>query len=213
MDTKQRIIPVCYLAVILVISSCGPRQSMEPTLTPESTSTPTSTPEPTSTPTLTPEPTPTPIPPFILASTAFKDGETIPLKYAYLMSGQCHGENYSPPLFWTGTPAGTQSFAVTMYDPDGGNWVHWVQFNIPSDQSDLPEAVGGPSIGIKGVNSFHKVRYGGPCPPSGTHNYVFTLYALDTLLSLSQGATKAQVDAAMQGHILQQAQLTGKRSY
>lgn len=182
---------------------------MEPTLTTEST--PTLIPEPTSTPTLTPEPTP--IPSFILASTAFKDGGTIPLKYAYLMSDQCNGENYSPPLLWTGTPVGTQSFAVTMYDPDGGNWVHWVQFNIPSDQSDLPEAVGGPSIGLKGVNSFQKVSYGGPCPPSGTHNYIFTLYALDTLLSLSQGATKVQVAAAMQGHILQQAQLTGKRSY
>ena len=171
------------------------------------TSTPTLMPEPT--PTLTPVLTSTPIPPFSLTSTAFKEGETIPNKYVYILGGQCNGQNYSPPLSWVGTPVGTQSFAVIMHDPDGGNWVHWVQFNIPSNQSDLPEAVGGPDIGIKGINSFQKVRYGGPCPPSGTHSYIFSLYALDSLLSLSEGATKAQVETAMQGHILQQVQLMG----
>ena len=209
MDTKQRIIPVCFLAAILVISACNLGQSMGPKLATESTSTLPSMPEPTSMPTLTPEPTSTPIPPFTLTSTAFKEGETIPHKYVYGMGSQCNGPNYSPPLSWIGTPAGTQSFAVIMHDPDGGNWVHWVQFDIPGDLSELPEEVGGPDIGIKGINNFQKVRYGGPCPPSGAHRYIFTLYALDTLLSLSKGATKAEVEAAMQGHILQQAQLMG----
>jgi Raf kinase inhibitor-like YbhB/YbcL family protein len=207
MNTKQRIIPVGFLAAIFIILGCGLVKSMEPILIPEAT--PTLMPELALMPTSTREPASTPIPPFTLTSTAFKDGETIPAKYGYIMTGQCSGENYSPPLSWTGTPAGTQSFTVTMIDPDGGNWVHWMQFNIPSEQNELPEEVGGPDIGIKGVNSFHKNRYGGPCPPSGTHKYIFTLYALDTLLSLPQGATKAEVAAAMQGHILQQAQLTG----
>jgi Raf kinase inhibitor-like YbhB/YbcL family protein len=101
-----------------------------------------------------------------------------------------------------------------MYDPDGGNWVHWGQFNIPGNRSDLPEAVSGPTIGTKGINDFGQLGYGGPCPPAGTgiHNYIFTLYALDTTLSLAQGATKAQIDAAMQGHILKQDQLVEYRS-
>ncbi len=207
MNTKQQIIPLCLLAAILGILGCSLAKSIEPTLIPATA--PVSIPETILTPTSASGPNSPPLLPFTLASTAFKDGETIPLKYIYIMVGQCGGENYSPPLSWTGTPAGTQSFAMTMYDPDGGNWVHWVQFNIPGDKTDLPEAVGGPDIGIKGVNSFHKNHYGGPCPPSGTHRYIFTLYALDTLLSLSEGATKVEVDAAMQGHILGQAQLTG----
>jgi Raf kinase inhibitor-like YbhB/YbcL family protein len=193
MDTKQQIIPICFLAAILVVSACSSRQPMELT----------------STPTLIPEPTSTPLPPLSLTSTAFKEGETIPNKYTYMLGSQCNGENYSPPLSWVGTPAGTQSFTVIMHDPDGGNWVHWVQFNIPSDQSSLPETVGGPEIGIKGINSFQNVNYGGPCPPSGTHKYIFTLYALDSLLSLPEGAMKVQVEIAMQGHILQQVQLMG----
>ena len=193
MDIKQRLISICLLAMILVVSACSSGQSMELT----------------STPTLIPEPTSTPLPPLSLTSTAFKEGETIPNKYVYMLGSQCKGENYSPPLSWLGTPAGTQSFAVIMHDPDGGNWVHWVQFNIPNDQIYLPETVDGPNIGIKGINSFQKVNYGGPCPPSGTHKYIFTLYALDSLLSLSEGATKVQVEIAMQGHILQQVQLMG----
>jgi Raf kinase inhibitor-like YbhB/YbcL family protein len=203
---------ICAVVIILasLLVGCGAKPAL-PTATPLPTETlmPTLTSEPTSTSTPEPTSTSTPIPPFSLESAAFKEGETIPNKYAYVLSGQCKGENYSPPLSWVGAPAGTQSFALIMHDPDGGNWVHWVQFNIPNDQNNLPEAVGGPDTGIKGVNSFQKVGYGGPCPPSGTHRYIFTLYALDSSLSLSEGATKAQVDAAMQGHILQQVQLMG----
>jgi Raf kinase inhibitor-like YbhB/YbcL family protein len=146
---------------------------------------------------------------FTLSSPAFKDGEEMNNRYAFSMFGQCSGENYSPALAWTGAPAGTQSFAITVIDPDGNNWLHWLQFNIPAGATGLPEAVGGPDIGIKGKNDFGNLGYGGPCPPSGTHHYVFTLYALDTKLDLKEGAKLNDLTKAMDGHILAQAQLTG----
>jgi hypothetical protein len=99
-----------------------------------------------------------------------------------------------------------------MVDPDGGDWVHWVQFDIPAETTQLAEAAGGPDIGRKGRNDFGELGYGGPCPPAGTHRYVLTLYALDTLLSLSEGASRAEVEAALNGHILEKTQLTGLRS-
>ena len=133
-------------------------------------------------------------------------------KYTYKMGGQCDGENYSPTLAWTGAPAETGSFAVTLVDPDGGNWVHWVQFNIPAEVTSLPETIAGPAVGVKGNNGFYSLGYGGPCPPGGTHHYVFTLYALDTALELDEGATLNAVLAAMEGHILAEAQLTGLRT-
>ncbi|MGQ9681318.1 MAG: YbhB/YbcL family Raf kinase inhibitor-like protein [Anaerolineae bacterium] len=150
--------------------------------------------------------------PFSLTCQAFADGEQIPDAQTYSLPGQCAGPNISPPLSWAGAPGNTQSLAITMVDPDGGGWVHWVQFNIPANATSLPAAANGPAIGIKGVNDFGENGYGGPCPPSGTHRYVLTLYALDTTLSLAEGASKAQVDAAMAGHVLAQAQLTGLRS-
>jgi Raf kinase inhibitor-like YbhB/YbcL family protein len=130
-------------------------------------------------------------------------------RYTYSMFGQCGGENYSPALAWTGAPAGTKSFVITVIDPDGGNWLHWLQFNIPADATSLPEAVGGPEVGVKGKNSFGSLGYGGPCPPSGTHHYIFTLYALDATLDLKEGAQLNDLTKAMDGHILAQAQLTG----
>jgi Raf kinase inhibitor-like YbhB/YbcL family protein len=147
-----------------------------------------------------------------LTSTAFADGESIPDRYTYHLSGQCAGANLSPELTWAGAPAGTQSFAVIVIDPDGGNWVHWLQFNIPGDAASLAEAEAGPDVGIKGQNDFGQSGYGGPCPPGGTHRYIFTLYALDTVLSKAQGATRSKVEQAMTNHILGKAQLTGLRS-
>jgi len=149
---------------------------------------------------------------FTLTSTAFAEGATIPTPYTYYLAGQCAGENMSPALAWTNPPANTQSFAIIMYDPDGGNWVHWVQFDIPAGRAGLMEAAGGPDVGVKGINDFGGLGYGGPCPPSGSHQYIFTVYALDTVLGLSQGATRGQVDTAMAGHILGQATLTGRRN-
>ena len=110
-----------------------------------------------------------------------------------------------PALAWTNPPANTKSFAITMHDPDGGNWVHWVQFNIPAGMTILAEVAGGPDVGVKGLNDFGELGYSGPCPPSGNHHYIFTLYALDAALSLTQGATRGQVDTSMAGHILGQA--------
>ncbi len=144
----------------------------------------------------------------VLTSPAFEQGVAIPRQYT------CQGEDISPALAWTGAPSGTQSFALIMDDPDAPRetWVHWVVFNLPAEQTGLPAAVvpdadlGG---GIQGRNSWRANGYGGPCPPSGTHRYFFTLYALDTVLSLDESATKADVLAAMQGHILAEAQLMG----
>ena len=149
---------------------------------------------------------------FQLTSAAFSEGETIPTRYTYAMGNQCSGENYSPPLSWSDTPAETQSFAMTVVDPDGGNWVHWVLFNIPADVTELKESLAGLGTGTPGMNSFGAAGWGGPCPPSGTHRYVFTLAALDTMLELPENASLDNLTQAMDGHILAQSQLTGIRS-
>jgi Raf kinase inhibitor-like YbhB/YbcL family protein len=145
-----------------------------------------------------------------LSSPAFKDGETIPVKYS------CEGQDVSPPLTWSEPPEGTQVFALIMDDPDapGGVFTHWVLFNLTPDSRDLPEALATqaelPSGTRQGRNDFGRIGYGGPCPPSGRpHRYQFTLYALDQLLDLKAGAAKNQLIGAMQGHILAQGQLTG----
>jgi Raf kinase inhibitor-like YbhB/YbcL family protein len=145
-----------------------------------------------------------------LSSTAFVEGEDIPTRHT------CDGENVSPQLAWNNAPAGTQSFALIMDDPDapGGIFTHWVIFDLPADVRHLPEAVpAGEELdnGARhGLNSFGEISYGGPCPPSGPgHRYQFTLYALDTTLNLPAGASKQQVLDAMQGHILASVTLTG----
>ena len=140
-----------------------------------------------------------------LSSTAFKEGETIPRRYT------CDGDNESPPLAWEGAPPQAKSMALIMDDPDApsGSFVHWVLYDIPPAFSELREGVKG--FGVLGANSYRKVSYNGPCPPHGlVHRYFFKVYALDQLLKLRPGATKADVERAMQGHILDQAQLTGK---
>lgn len=149
---------------------------------------------------------------FTLTSTAFSEGQTIPQKYTYTLTGQCSGQNYTPHLAWSNAPGGVKSFVISVLDPDGGDWIHWVQFNIPASTTSLAEEINGSTTGIKGKNDFGENGYGGPCPPDGTHRYIFTLYALDTTLSLQEGATLSQVNAAMTGHILGQAVLTGLKS-
>ncbi len=145
-----------------------------------------------------------------ISSTVFKEGELIPKKYT------CDGENISPPLAWTSVPSGTKSLALIADDPDAprGTWVHWVLFNIPADAKELSENIPPRSIlnnGARhGTNDFREIGYGGPCPPSGTHRYFFKLYALNAVLALESGATKAQVLKAMEGHILGEGQLMGK---
>ncbi|MGQ9541449.1 MAG: YbhB/YbcL family Raf kinase inhibitor-like protein [Armatimonadota bacterium] len=147
-----------------------------------------------------------------LTSTAFTDGGTIPQKYT------CDGADVSPPLAWDNVPEGTKSFALICDDPDApvGTWVHWVLFHLPADTRNLPEAVPPdkelPNGARQGTNDFRKIGYGGPCPPSGTHRYYFKLYALDTLLDLPAGISKAQLLKAMEGHVLAEGQLMGRYS-
>ena len=144
-----------------------------------------------------------------LTSSAFEHDGFIPEKYAYKMGSQCNGENYSPPLEWNAIPQGTQSFLLTVVDPDGGNWVHWVLYDIPPDTIFLSSEINGPEIGTAGSNDFGKIGYGGPCPPSGIHHYVFTLYALDTMLGLKEGSSLKAVLPHIKDHTLEQTSLTG----
>jgi Raf kinase inhibitor-like YbhB/YbcL family protein len=145
----------------------------------------------------------------VLRSDAFADGGNIPTKYT------CEGDNVSPPLTWSGTPAPARSFALIMEDPDAllGAFTHWVIFDLDPTTSTLGEGVqAAPQLAnsaIQGRNGFGKIGYGGPCPPRGRHHYRFTLYALDNLLRLAPGSSKKQVLGAMHSHILEQAQLVG----
>ena len=140
----------------------------------------------------------------VFTSSAFKEGETIPVEYT------CNGQNISPPLAWTNLPTDTQSLALIADDPDApsGTWVHWVLYNLPPGTNGLP--VGAQNPGDEGINSSRKTGYSGPCPPAGKpHRYFFKIYALDTRLDLDPGAGKADLEQAMQGHILAQGQLMG----
>ena len=147
----------------------------------------------------------------IITSSAFVDGGSIPVIYT------CHGQNISPAFNWSGSPAGTASFALIMDDPDAA-YTHWVVYNLPPDIGGLPEAVpkdeelaiGGiqGKIGSGGIG--YPTGYFGPCPPQNSlHHYRFILYALDKSLDMSEGASKDEVMQAMQGHILAQGQLIG----
>jgi len=151
---------------------------------------------------------------FPLTSTAFAANQPIPIKY----TGD--GADLSPPLAWSGTPAGAKCFALIVDDPDAPTdepWVHWVLFNIPAEARALPEALDkSPGLAnlpgaAQGQNSFAKTGWNGPSPPKGhgTHHYHFKLYALDAPLAIPASATKAQLLAAMQGHILAQSELIG----
>lgn len=148
---------------------------------------------------------------FALSSSAFADGAAIPAKYT------CDGVDVSPPLAWTGAPEGTRTFALIVDDPDApaGTWVHWVLYNLSGVVHALPESVAkAESVlagAMQGRNDFKRVGYGGPCPPPGKpHRYRFTLYALDGPLALDAGVTKADVERALRGHVMAQAQLTGR---
>jgi Raf kinase inhibitor-like YbhB/YbcL family protein len=150
--------------------------------------------------------------PFTLSSTEFFHESAIPAKFS------CDGENISPPLEWGDPPQGTESFVLVSDDPDAprGTWVHWLLYNIPADVRALPEAIppeGELSDGSQhGENSFGRLDYGGPCPPSGTHRYFFKLYALDVILDLEPGANKETLLQAMEGHILAEVALMGTYS-
>jgi Raf kinase inhibitor-like YbhB/YbcL family protein len=146
-----------------------------------------------------------------LSSPAFMHEDEIPARFT------CEGEDCSPPLEWSDVPEGTQSFALIVDDPDAPDpaapkrvFVHWVLFDLPPDKRALSEglAEGLPDEAGVGRNDWGKASYGGPCPPIGRHRYIHKLYALDTPLNLEH-PTKAELEEAMQGHILAKSELIG----
>lgn len=140
---------------------------------------------------------------FSLGSPSFEHNELMPFDYT------CDGNNASPPLEIHNTPKETQSFALIMDDPDApsGVWDHWIKWNIPATTTLVEE--GKEPVGVSGIGTAGDKRYHGPCPPSGTHRYIFKLYALDTLLSLPEGSSKEKLEEVMNKHILAEAHLTG----
>ncbi|GBD24969.1 Putative lipoprotein LppC [bacterium HR30] len=148
-----------------------------------------------------------------IESSAFTHRGAIPSKYT------CDGDDISPPLHWSGVPQGAKSLVLIMDDPDAPDpaaprmtWVHWVLYNLPPDSSGLPEGVKSQALpaGTKeGLNDWKRTGYGGPCPPIGRHRYFFKLYALDRVLPDLGTPTKAQLENAMKGHVLEQAELIG----
>ena len=145
----------------------------------------------------------------VLFSSAFGAGESIPTKYSLF------GDNVSPDLAWDKVPDDTKGFVLICRDPDApsGTFYHWVLFSIPDDVRHLPEGITRtaalPGGGIQGRNSFHRVGYDGPKPPSGTHRYYFELYAIDVKPALTPAATAERVLQAIKGHIKGQANLMG----
>ena len=147
---------------------------------------------------------------FAMSSPSFSNGRKIPTKFT------CDGTDVSPELTWNTPPPGTLSFALIADDPDApvGTWTHWVLFNLSAHTNALPEGITRvdevPSGGRQGRNDFRRIGYGGPCPPPGKpHRYFLKLYALDKMLSLKAGASKQDVEQAMQSHILAKAELMG----
>ena len=148
-----------------------------------------------------------------LTSASFEPGGDIPTKYT------CEGADVSPPLAWSDLPDGTKSLALIVDDPDAPDpaapkmtWVHWVVYNLPPSATGLSENVGSsglPEGALEGLNDWQRTGYGGPCPPIGRHRYFHKLYALDTQLSDLARPTKAELEQAMAGHVLGQAELIG----
>lgn len=145
-----------------------------------------------------------------IESPAFQDGQPIPPVYT------CKGRDISPELALSGVPAGAKALALICDDPDApaGTWVHWVLFDLPASTTTLPEALGKSqhvlNTAAQGLNDFGKLGYGGPCPPPGKpHRYYFKLYALSAALGLKPGASKADVEKAMQGKVLAETSLMG----
>jgi hypothetical protein len=143
-----------------------------------------------------------------ITSSAFSDGALIPIKYT------CDGDDISPPLVWSDIPENTASFVLINDDPDApvGTWDHWILFNLDGKTTELAENVDLSKLaGVQlGHNSWRRNDYGGPCPPYGTHRYFFKLYALDMKLDLPASSSKQDIEKAMTGHILAEAELLGR---
>lgn len=149
----------------------------------------------------------------ILRSSAFDEGADIPIKYT------CLGKDISPPLMWQGVPADCKSQVLIIDDPDAPDpnnpqmtWVHWLVYNIPPEVHGLVEGANAghlPPNTDEGLNDWNNIGYGGPCPPIGKHRYFHKLYALDCFLLGLNKPTKAKLEAAMQGHVIESTQLVG----
>lgn len=139
-----------------------------------------------------------------VASPAFAGGGAIPARYS------CDGADHNPPLRFDRVPAAARSLALIVDDPDApaGTWVHWVVWNIPPEIRELGEN-SLPAGAVEGRNSWQRNRYGGPCPPSGTHRYFFKLYVLDTILALGPATTAAELERVMAGHVIGRGELMG----
>jgi len=150
---------------------------------------------------------------FVLSSSDFVHGGEIASRFT------CEGADVSPALEWIDPPAGTQSFALIVDDPDAPDpaapkmvYVHWVLYNLPPALRVLGQAIEEDALpqGVRqGLNDWKRPGYGGPCPPIGRHRYFFKLYALDTMLPDLQSPTKARLEQAMAGHVLAQSELMG----
>ena len=149
----------------------------------------------------------------ILSTDAFTNNAEIPRNYT------CEGEDVSPYLAWEGVPAEAKSLVLIVDDPDAPDpdapkmtWVHWVLYNIPASANELPQGIEAgelPSGTLQGMNDWRRTGYGGPCPPIGRHRYFYKLYALDEVLPDLGKPSKAELEEAMQGHIIAQAELVG----
>ena len=144
-----------------------------------------------------------------ISSFVFENNGFIPAQYT------CDGPDINPPLNIEGVPEEAKSLVIIMDDPDvpksvreDGNWDHWIVFNIPPDTTQIIE--GQEPVGIHGRGTSGNLKYHGPCPPDGEHRYIFKLYALDIELDLMEGATKKEVEAAMEGHVIEEAKLVGR---
>lgn len=146
---------------------------------------------------------------FQIMSAAFAEGGTIPRLHT------CDGADLSPALEWSGEPEGARSFVLICDDPDApaGTWNHWLLYDVPASVKSLPQGSKPGQVGVSGTNDFGKPGYGGPCPPRGhgPHRYFFKLHAVDVpSLGLRPSARRAELDRAMRGHVLAQAQCMGR---
>jgi Raf kinase inhibitor-like YbhB/YbcL family protein len=147
-----------------------------------------------------------------LISSAFANGASIPATHT------CDGSDLSPPLSWSGAPAATKSLALIVDDPDAPDpaapqttWVHWLLYNLAPDVAGMQQGVTAlPNGTLEGSNDWQRTGYGGPCPPIGRHRYFFKLYALDVVLPDLSKPDKAALEQAMQGHVIEQAELIGR---
>lgn len=151
--------------------------------------------------------------PLTLTSASFQHGDMIPVRHT------CEGDDLSPPLAWSGTPADAQSLVVLVDDPDAPDpksptmtWVHWILYNLPPQLHQLADGIAAeelPAGTLQGLNDWRRTGYGGPCPPIGRHRYFHKLFALDARLPDLANPSRAKLEAAMQGHVLARAELMG----